>query len=211
MHKPFLIGVAGGTGSGKSTVVAKLKEVFIPKVISISHDNYYRDQSDKPMSERILTNYDHPLSLETKLLVQHLGELIEGKTTSIPTYDFVHHTRSDKTLTIEPKSVILVEGILLFESKALRDLLSLKIFVDTDADIRFIRRLTRDIAERGRDLNSVVEQYLTTVKPMHDEFVEPSKRYADIIIPEGGKNEPAIDVLIARIKELVVAEEKEYL
>lgn len=203
MHTPFIIGVAGGSGSGKTTVVQKLLESLgTEKAVAIAHDNYYRDQSEKPTRERIKTNYDHPDSLENELLVQHLQELQAGRSIEQPTYDFAQHTRSTKIISTLPKKVIIVEGILIFSVPELRALFDLKVFVDTDADIRFVRRLQRDTAERGRSVESVITQYLATVKPMYDQFVEPSKRYADLIIPEGGYNTAALEVLLARVREI---------
>ncbi len=200
----FLIGVAGGTGSGKSTVAHNImKMVASTDVTCLTHDDYYRDQSHLPMSEREKTNYDHPRSLETELLVEHLKQLMAGQPIEKPIYDFAHHTRSTQTQRVEPTRVVIVEGIMIFESKELRDLFDLKIFVDTDADIRFIRRLKRDIADRGRTANFVIAQYLDQVRPMHLEFVEPTKREADIIIPEGGENTVALDLLLARVHEVV--------
>jgi uridine kinase len=202
---PFIIGVAGGSGSGKSTVVANLLKMIAPPEAGqkIMHDNYYRDQSHLPLPERPLTNYDHPDSLETELLIEHLKQLKNGQPVTIPVYDFVHHTRSTESVTVNPAKVIIVEGILIFDSPELRNLLSLKVYVDTDADIRFIRRMRRDVAERGRTVESVIEQYETTVRPMHLEFVEPSKRYADIIIPEGGENTMALELLRAKVAEVI--------
>lgn len=201
-NSPYVIAVAGGTGSGKTTIVQKLLEMFdSTDCIDIKHDNYYRDQSDKSIEQRKQTNYDHPLSLETELLVEHLQKLKSGEPVEMPLYDYVEHTRSSQTIALSPTKVIIVEGILIFESEKLRREFDLKIFVDTDADIRFIRRLQRDIAERGRDMQSVIDQYITTVKPMHEEFVEPSKRFADLIIPEG-LNTAALGVVLARMKEL---------
>jgi uridine kinase len=200
----FIIGVAGGSGSGKTTVAEKIAEQFSEdQVVVIPHDNYYRDQSQKNMEERVKTNYDHPESLETELLVEQLLKLKQGQSIQMPTYDFVNHTRSEQTREVPPRQVVLIEGILLLENKALREMMDLMIFVDTDADIRFIRRLRRDMAERGRTMEQVVEQYMNTVKPMHETFVEPSKKYADIIVPEGGLNTRAVDVLLARIREMV--------
>jgi uridine kinase len=202
--QPFLIGVAGGSGSGKSTVVKNLMNVLGPEqAVCIAHDHYYRDQSHLPMAERLKVNYDHPSSLETELLIQHVQDLRAGKTIDRPVYDFAEYTRSPQTVKVQPAPVIIVEGILIFESKLLRQLLDLKVFVDTDNDIRFIRRLQRDIAERGRTADSVIEQYLGTVRPMYLEFVEPNKRYADVIIPEGGENKVALELLLARVREIV--------
>lgn len=203
MSKPFLIGVAGGSGSGKTTVVANLLKVLKNRsVLCISHDDYYRNQDQLPMSQRERTNYDHPDALETSLLIEHLELLSAGKSVKKPTYDFANHTRSKKTEKIVPAKVIIVEGILLFENKGLRNKFDLKVFVDTDADIRVLRRIKRDIKERGRTFDFVVDQYLDYTRPMHLEFVEPSKRYADIIVPEGGLNNVALDLLLARVKEL---------
>lgn len=203
MSKPFLIGVAGGSGSGKTTVVANLLKVLKKRsVLCISHDDYYQDQTHLPMAVRHQTNYDHPESLETSLLVQHLKQLSAGRSVAKPTYDFAQHTRSSTTQTLKPAKVIIVEGILLFENADLRKLFDLKVFVDTDADIRVLRRIERDIQERGRTFEFVVDQYQKFTRPMHLEFVEPSKRYADIIVPEGGFNNVALDLLLARVKEL---------
>lgn len=203
MSKPFFIGVAGGSGSGKTTVVANLIKVLKNhSVLCISHDDYYRNQDHLPMSERERTNYDHPDSLETDLLVRHLKELAKNHSVQKPTYDFSHHTRSKVTENIDPAKVVIVEGILLFENKELRDMLDLKVFVDTDPDIRVLRRIERDIKERGRTFEFTVDQYKKFTRPMHLEFVEPSKRYADIIVPEGGHNNVALDLLLARVKEL---------
>ncbi len=202
--KPVLIGVAGGSGSGKTTVSeAILDQVGRDLIAFLQHDSYYRDRSNLPLEERARINYDHPDSLETDLLVRHLKILREGRPIAVPQYDFAHHVRRAETHTIEPRPIILVEGILIFVDRALRDLFDIKIFVDTDADLRFIRRLQRDIAERGRTMDSVMHQYLETVRPMHLDFVEPSKRYADVIIPEGGFNTIAIDMIVARINAMI--------
>lgn len=199
---PFIIGVCGGSGSGKTTVVSELKKASDAQHLTvILHDNYYRDQSDVPADVRRQTNYDHPLSLETDLLIKHIHDLKAGKEIEIPVYDFTQDNRSKEVIKVLPTQIIIVEGILIFESKELRELLDLKIFVDTDADIRFIRRLRRDIQERGRSMESVIEQYQQTVKPMHEQFVEPNKRFADIIIPES-RNMVALDVVLARVKEI---------
>ena len=202
--RPIIIGVAGGTGSGKTTVAREiLARVGAEHIAYIPHDAYYRDHSHLPMEERSKVNYDHPDSLETELLVEHLKALRAGQAVEIPVYDFTTHSRTQQTRRIEPASVVLVEGILVFAEPALRDLFDVKLYVDTDADVRFIRRLQRDIEERGRSVRSVCEQYLMTVRPMHLEFVEPSKRYADVIIPEGGFNEVAISMVAARIQGLL--------
>lgn len=194
------IGVAGGTGSGKTTVAREIvKRVGENRLVYIAHDSYYTDLKNMPRTEDNRINFDHPDSLETELLIEHLARLRQGHSIKMPVYDFTTHSRHPESQTVEPKPVILVEGILVFADKALRDLMDLKIFVDTDADLRFIRRLKRDINERGRKLETVIDQYLTTVRPMHLDFVEPSKRYADLIIPEGGFNTVALDVVVARV------------
>lgn len=203
-HKPFVIGVAGGTGSGKTTVSRRIQEAVGPAHIAyIEHDSYYRDHGHLPPAERARCNYDHPDSLDTPLLIRHLQALCRWEHVAVPVYDFATHTRSTATRTVGPAPVILVEGILLFVERELREALDMRIYVDTDADLRFIRRLHRDISERGRTLDSVVTQYLETVRPMHMEFVEPSKRYADIIIPEGGNNRVAMDMIISRIHAIL--------
>jgi uridine kinase len=199
--KPLTIGVAGGSGSGKSTVVAALVEaVGQENVALLPHDAYYRPYSELPLDDRRRLNWDHPDRLETELLVRHLSELAAGKAIERPVYDFNTYSRLPQSERVEARAVVIVDGILILTEPALRDLLDIKVFVDTDADIRFIRRLRRDIVERGRELSSVVEQYLKTVRPMHLEFVEPSKRYADLIIPEGGYNRVAIEMLVARVR-----------
>lgn len=204
--RPIIIAVAGGTGSGKTTVARKILErVGAEHVAYIPHDAYYRDLSHLPLHERNKVNFDHPDSLETDLLVEHLKALRAGRPVDIPIYDFTMHSRTGQVRRVEAAPVILVEGILVLAEPALRDLCDVKIYVDTDADVRFIRRLMRDIEERGRSVQSVCEQYLSTVKPMHIEFVEPSKRYADVIIPEGGFNEVAIEMIAARIRGLLGA------
>lgn len=204
MSKPILIGIAGGTGSGKTTVLEKIKSIAGENKIGfLHHDSYYKDQSHKTFAERIKTNYDHPDSLETDLLISHLHDLIQGKAVLVPIYDFNQHNRMKETEKVTPTPIIIIEGILIFVDKKLRDIFDVKIFVDTDADVRFIRRLKRDITERGRTVESVIEQYLTTVRPMHLEFVEPSKRYADVIIPEGGFNKVALEMITSRIKEML--------
>ena len=200
---PVVIGVAGGSGSGKTTVVSKITESLGGnEVLVLEHDRYYRDHNELRLEERAALNYDHPDSLETDLLVRHVHELRAGNPVELPAYDFARHARKNVTETARPHRAIIVEGILIFTDAALRELMDVKVFVDTDDDTRFIRRLQRDVAERGRTMESVVEQYLSTVKPMHLEFVEPSKRYADIIIPRGGHNEVAIGMLLTLIRSL---------
>ena len=199
-----MIGVAGGTGSGKTTIVREiLKELDPDNVLVIQHDSYYRDRSHLPNEERANVNYDHPDALETSLLIEHLRQLLASAPANIPIYDFVTHTRKPDSQQVKPCRVIVVEGILILADAALRELFDIKVFVDTDADIRFIRRLERDIAERGRTRKSVVAQYLQTVRPMHLEFVEPSKRYADVIVPEGGHNQVAVDMIITKVRSVV--------
>lgn len=201
---PVLIGVAGGSGSGKTTVSkAILDQVGRDRIAYLQHDAYYRDRSAMPLSARAQVNYDHPDSLDTDLLIEQLKVLRAGRVIQAPLYDFAQHVRKQETRPLEPRPVILVEGILIFADRTLRELFDIKIFVDTDADIRFIRRLQRDIAERGRTVESVIAQYQDTVRPMHLEFVEPSKRYADLIIPEGGFNTIAIDFVVARINAML--------
>jgi uridine kinase len=201
---PLTIGIAGGSGSGKTTVAqAILSRVGPDRIAFLQHDSYYRDLSGLPPTQRAELNFDHPNSLETDLLIQHVLTLQAGNPVEVPIYDFSTHSRTDQTFRVAPRRVILVEGILIFVESALRKLFDIKIFVDTDSDLRFIRRLERDITERGRTTESVIKQYQATVRPMHLEFVEPSKRYADVIIPEGGYNTAALDMLAARIQTLV--------
>jgi len=201
---PLVIGIAGGTGSGKTTVAnVILRRVGTHRIAFLPHDAYYKDLKDLPKSQRDLVNFDHPHSLDTPLLLEHITDLKNLRPIKLPVYDFKTHTRTEKTLLIEPTRVVIVEGILIFAEPGLRELFDVKIFVDTAADIRFIRRLERDIAERGRTTESVINQYLTTVRPMHLEFVEPSKQYADVIIPEGGLNTVAMDMVVARVESLL--------
>ena len=195
----MIIGVAGGTGSGKTTLARHIANAFGDRVAVITHDSYYRAQNDKSIEERALQNYDHPDAFETDLLCRHLEMLANGQAVDVPVYDYTIHNRADATVRVEPKPVIVLEGILLFSDEELRNKMDLKIFVDTDADERILRRIMRDTAERGRTLDSVIKQYLTTVKPMHDAFVEPFKRYADVIVPGGGDNPAALDMIITRI------------
>lgn len=203
--KPILIGIAGGSASGKSSIAQRLKNEYslTNSVVIIRQDDYYKDQSHLTMEERVKTNYDHPLAFDNELLIQHLNALMNGETIEKPTYDYTVHNRSEFTETIKPCDVIVLEGLFVLESESLRDLLDMKIFVDTDADLRFIRRMVRDVKERGRSLDSVVSQYTTTVRVMHDLFIEPSKRYANLIIPEGGHNEVAIDLLTTKINSII--------
>jgi uridine kinase len=202
--KPLIIGVAGGTGSGKTTVVREIiRNIGRTHVTVLHHDSYYRDVKELPFEERIKINYDHPDSLETSLLIRHIRQLKSGESVDVPVYDFSAHLRADETERMEPRKVIIVDGLLILWDRELRQLMDIKVFVDTDADLRFIRRLTRDIEERGRSAESVIDQYLTTVRPMHLEFVEPSKRYADIIIPQGGHNLVGVDILLTKIKSVV--------
>ncbi|MDD4833543.1 MAG: uridine kinase [Lutispora sp.] len=204
MSKPLLIGITGGTGSGKSTVAKAIYE-SLPKnsIAIIEQDSYYKEQSHLSNEERIKTNYDHPFAFDTELLVSHLIMLLDNKPIDKPLYDFTVHNRKEKTVRIEPKEIIILEGILILDSPEIRKLLDIKIFVDTDADVRIIRRIVRDMKERGRSLDSVIKQYTEVVKPMHYEFIEPTKRYADLIIPEGGYNRVAIDIMVAKIKSIL--------
>jgi uridine kinase len=201
---PLVIGIAGGSGSGKTTVAQTILQRVGPDRISfLQHDAYYKDLSGLPPIQRAEVNFDHPNSLENELLIKHILQLKKGQAVEVPIYDFSTHSRTDRTFTVQPRSVILVEGILIFAESSLRNLFDVKIFVDTDSDLRFIRRLQRDIAERGRTTESVVKQYMATVRPMHLDFVEPSKRYADVIIPEGGFNAAALDMVVARIETMI--------
>ncbi|MFN8444591.1 MAG: uridine kinase [Caldilineaceae bacterium] len=203
-QQPFIIGVAGGSGSGKTTVSRHIRQaVGEERLIYIEHDNYYRANDHLSLAERAQQNYDHPDSLETALLVEHLNALRRGETIEMPLYDFSTYERSIQTRQLHPAAVILVEGILIFAEKELRNLMDMRIFVDADADVRFIRRLQRDVHERGRTIDSVIEQYCSTVRPMHLEFVEPSKRYADVIVPEGGENRVAMEMIVSRIKRIL--------
>ncbi len=207
--KPIVFGVAGGTASGKTTVArAVLEAVGASQIAYLPHDAYYRDRRDLPFEERARLNYDHPDSLETKLLVHHIKELLVGAPVPVPVYDFTAHRRTDDTILVEPAPIVLVDGILILTKRKLRDLMDIKVYVDTDADVRFIRRLQRDMHERGRSLDSVVQQYLDTVRPMHLKFVEPSKRYADIIIPGGGHNRVAMEMVVSRLQMLLRAREE---
>ena len=200
LENVLVIGIAGGTGSGKTTLMTRLVEAFGDVVSVLSHDNYYRRLDHLALEERRLVNYDEPAALETELMAAHLQQLRAGQAIDCPVYDFSQHNRSDDTIHIEPRQVIIVEGILIFENPELRDLMDIRIFVDTDADIRICRRIKRDVNKRGRSLESVIEQYQTTVKPMHEKYVEPSKKYANLVVPEGGKNFVALEMIIDRIR-----------
>ena len=200
MDKILVIGIAGGTGSGKTTLMDNLIAKFKDDVTILSHDNYYKRHDELTYEQRCLLNYDEPAALETDLMARHLELLRQGQPIDCPVYDFTIHNRSDKTIPIVPKKVIIVEGILIFENKPQRDLMDIRIFVDTDADVRLCRRIKRDVQQRGRTLESVLTQYQDTVKPMHEMYVEPSKKYANIIVPEGGKNLVALDMITGRIQ-----------
>lgn len=205
MNKPLIIGIAGGSASGKTSIAEKIKQEFVNEkcVLIIRQDDYYKDQSFMPMEERVKTNYDHPFAFDNDLLIKHIHDLQNGKPIEKPTYDYVHHTRSDVYETCLPCDVLILEGLFVLEDEQIRNLLDIKVFVDTEADIRFIRRLQRDVNERGRTLDSVIKQYTETVKVMHDAFVEPSKKYANVVIPEGGSNTVAIDLLITKISSII--------
>lgn len=204
VNKPILIGIAGGTGSGKSTVANEIYHALPEESIAkIEQDSYYKDQSGLSFEERIKTNYDHPDAFDTDLLIAHLEALINGKSIEKPIYDFGQHTRRSETVKVDSKDIIILEGILILVEPKIRELLDIKLFVDTDADVRIMRRLQRDIKERGRTMDSVIQQYLNVVRPMHLQFVEPTKRYADLIIPEGGYNKVAIDIMVVKVNEIV--------
>jgi uridine kinase len=210
MRKPVVIGVAGGSGSGKTSVTKAIYESFKGHSITmLQQDYYYKDQSDLPFEERLKTNYDHPLAFDNDLLIEHIEKLLRYEPIDKPVYDYSLHTRSKEIIEVEPKDVIILEGILVLEDERLRNLMDIKLFVDTDADIRIIRRMSRDIKERGRTLDSVIEQYTNVVRPMHNQFIEPTKRYADVIIPEGGQNHVAIDLMVTKIQTIL--EQKSFL
>ena len=205
MQKPLIIGIAGGSASGKTSIAEEIKNTFANEtcVLIIRQDDYYKDQSHMPMEERVKTNYDHPFAFDNELLIEHIHSLQQGKPIEKPTYDYVHHTRSDVYETCLPCDVLILEGLFVLEDEDIRNLLDIKVFVDTEADIRFIRRLKRDVNERGRTIDSVINQYTNTVRVMHESFVEPSKKYANIIIPEGSSNTVAIDLLITKISSII--------
>ncbi len=204
-HKrPVVIGIAGGSGSGKTSVTNAIYEVYKEHaVVVIEQDYYYKNQSHLEMEERLKTNYDHPLAFDTDLLIDHIHQLLNRQAIEKPVYDYALHTRAKDSIIVEPQDVIILEGILVLEDERLRNLMDIKLFVDTDSDLRIIRRILRDINERGRSIESVVEQYLSVVRPMHNQFIEPTKRYADIIIPEGGQNQVAIDLMVTKIKTIL--------
>ncbi|MCI8347885.1 MAG: uridine kinase [Firmicutes bacterium] len=199
----IVIGIAGGTGSGKSTMIRKIKQKFSDEITILSHDFYYKRHDDITFEDRKKLNYDHPDAFDTDLMIEHIKQLKKWKSIRRPVYDFTIHNRIDKTVLVRPSKVVVVEGILIFENRELTDLFDIKVFIDTDADVRIIRRILRDVRERGRTLESVINQYLTTVKMMHEQFVEPSKKYADIIVPEGGYNVVALEMLNERINALI--------
>lgn len=204
LKKPIVIGITGGTGSGKSTVSKEIfKSIDDKNVMIIEQDSYYKDQSNLSFDDRKKTNYDHPFAFDNDLLIEHLNMLIEGKVIEKPIYDFEKHNRKKEIITVYPKDIVILEGILILYDERIRNLLDIKIFVDTDSDVRVIRRITRDIKERGRNLDSVIEQYMNTVRPAHMQFVEPTKKYADIIIPEGGYNKVAIDIIATKINSIL--------
>lgn len=204
MKRPIMIGITGGSGSGKSTVANEIFEALDKSdIIMIEQDSYYKTQDHISFEERVKTNYDHPLAFDNDLLLKHLKDLLQGKSIDKPIYDFEKHTRKKETLLVNAKDIVILEGILILDDERIRDLLDIKIFVDTDPDVRVLRRIVRDIRERGRTLESVIDQYLTTVRPAHLQFIEPSKRYADIIIPEGGYNKVAIDLMVTKIKSVI--------
>jgi uridine kinase len=207
MASTLTIGIAGGTGSGKTTITRRIQRQFGPSVCTLYHDNYYKAHDDIPLEDRAKINYDDPAAFDTWLLAEHLHCLQQGLAIQCPTYDYAIHNRLAQTVTVEPAPVILVEGILILENQQLCDAMDIKVFVDADADVRILRRITRDVRDRGRSLESVMNQYLTTVKPMHEKYVEPSRRQADVIIPQGGHNEVAITMLIERIRAHLKQEE----
>lgn len=203
-NKPVVIGVTGGSGSGKTSVTKSIYDFFQGHSIAmIEQDYYYKDQSEIPYKKRLATNYDHPLAFDNDLLIEHIQKLQNREPIEKPVYDYTVHTRAERTIPVEPKDVIILEGILVLEDERLRNLMDIKLYVDTDSDLRIIRRLLRDINERGRTIDSVVDQYINVVRPMHNQFIEPTKRYADIIIPEGGQNHVAIDLMVTKIQTIL--------
>ncbi|RAN54838.1 uridine kinase [Dolosigranulum pigrum] len=203
---PVIIGVTGGSGSGKTSVCREIFKQFQGKsIMMLEHDSYYKNQSHMSFEERLETNYDHPLAFDTDLLIEQLKQLMAGEAVDIPVYDYTNHTRSEEVIHQEPKEVIILEGIMILENQRLRDLMDIKIFVDTDDDLRIIRRIQRDMTERGRSLDSIIDQYLGVVKKMHEQFIEPTKKYADVIIPEGAHNTVAIDLMVSKIRMILNA------
>jgi len=203
-RKPVVIGVTGGSGSGKTSVTKAINECFGEhSILILEQDYYYKDQTHLPFEERLKTNYDHPFAFDNDLLIEHINKLLSYESIEKPVYNYAEHTRAAETIHVEPKDVIILEGILVLEDERLRDLMDIKVFVDTDADLRIIRRLLRDIKERGRSIESVIDQYTNVVRPMHNQFIEPTKRYADIIIPEGGSNHVAIDLMVTKIQTIL--------
>ncbi len=207
MRNPIIIGISGGSASGKTSLAKRLKKKFeeSQSVIIMRQDDYYKDQAHMSMAERLVVNYDHPFAFDNDLLAKHLEQLREGKTIEKPIYDFIEYTRSDEIEVVEAHDVIVLEGLFVLEDAAIRSCLDIKLFVDTPADVRFIRRLNRDVRDRGRSIETVISQYLNTVRLMHEQFIEPSKRYADVIVPEGGKNEVAVDLLTTKISSIISA------
>lgn len=202
--KPLVIGIAGGSGSGKTTVTKKVFEVFRKhSVVVIEQDYYYKDQSHLPFEKRLETNYDHPFAFDNDLFIEQIEQLLRYEAVETPTYDYSQHTRAKETRLIEPRDVLILEGMLILDDPRIRELMDIKIYVDTDADLRILRRITRDMKERDRSLQSIIDQYVDVVRPMHNQFIEPTKRYADIIVPEGGQNEVAIDLIVTKIKSIV--------
>lgn len=202
--KPLVIGIAGGSGSGKTTVTKKVFEVFRKhSVVVIEQDYYYKDQSHLPFEKRLETNYDHPFAFDNDLFIEQIEQLLRYEAVETPTYDYSQHTRAQETRLIEPRDVLILEGMLILDDPRIRELMDIKIYVDTDADLRILRRITRDMKERNRSLQSIIDQYVDVVRPMHNQFIEPTKRYADIIVPEGGQNEVAIDLIVTKIKSIV--------
>jgi len=203
-EKPVIIGVAGGSGSGKTTVANEIYNQFpAQSILMLEQDAYYKDQAHLPMEERLKTNYDHPLAFDNNLILDHLKKLLDRESVEKPVYDYPNHTRSKEVIKVHPRDVIILEGILILEDARLRKLMDIKLFVDTDSDLRIIRRLLRDIQERGRTIDSVIDQYTSVVRPMHLQFIEPTKRYADIIVPEGGRNHVAIDLMVTKVKTIL--------
>lgn len=209
MDKKWVVGVAGGSASGKTTIVNKIRECFGDDILVISHDSYYKAHNEMPYEQRCHLNYDHPDAFESERMAEDVRTLLKGKAIDLPVYDYTIHNRAEETVHVEPKEIIIIEGILILENKELRDLMDVKVYVDTDADERLMRRIKRDTQERARSVDSILEQYATTVKPMHEEFIEPSKRYADVIIPRGGENTAGIDMLQFYLHHILSEQEEQ--